>query len=214
MRPRPAVLIVVLLALALLGCEGDTGETANGTRTDVIDLAASFREQTAAVVAQQEADGVAPTPLGRLLEDCLAVDDAALEALAAALGVGEESAEVLNTTLQQPDGPDATLSCAVRFGEASAGAVVLSVGPTGAGIEELTATLIAADYVEVPDASAQGLADDEVLLFDATGFAASRAVWAPEGFQIGLTANTDLADSGALLDALPVAVEEIRRVLN
>lgn len=166
------------------------------------------------MVAQQEADGTAATPLGRLLEECLAVDEAALAAVGEALGIGGETAEVLNATLQRPGEADTTLSCAVRFGEASAGAVVLSAGPSDASITDLTAAILAADYTEVPDATAEGLAEDEVLLFEATGFEATRAVWAAEGFQISLTANADLADSGALLTALPVAVEEVMRVLG
>lgn len=215
MPPRPSppsTLLFGLLAGAVLlgGCEAGPGDG----RTDASDLAAALREQAAGVVAQQEGEGVAPTPLGRTLDSCLVLDDAGLAALGEGLGVDGDQAEVLNATLQQPDGPDPTVSCAIRYGSASAGAVLLSGGPTDADVDALTAELVAADFIEVPDAGAEGLPDGEVLLFEAAGFDASRAVWAADGFQISLTANDDLAAAGALLDALPVAVAEVRRVLG
>ena len=210
MRAPTQALAAALLPALLIACSGGQPEAL----TDATDLGGSYTALVEAEVARQEQEGVAASPLGRFLESCPLVDEAALTAIGDAMDVDGATAEVLQSTLQQPDGPRPTTSCAVRYGEASAGAVVISGGATTATVEELRAELAAADYVEVEDSRAEGLPDAEVLLFEATGFDASRAVWLADGFQLSLTANADLADRGALLDALPTAVGEVQRVLG
>lgn len=211
MRTPTRALAALLLPALLLACSGQPAAT-----TDATDLARGYTSLVEAEVARQESEGVPASPLGRVLTACLLVDEDALTAIGEAMGVDGATAEVLQSTLQQPDGPRPTTSCAIRYGDASAGAVVLSGGATTATAAELREELAAADYVEVEveDRGAEGLPAAEVLLFEATGFEAGRAVWLADGFQLSLTANADLADRGALLDALPTVVDEVQRVVD
>lgn len=214
MRPLLVLLIIALATVAACTDDGAGGDGGPGERTDASALADAYLDEVRAVIAQQEADGVPATPLGRRLEECLVADDAALSAIAAGLDIGDSTGEVLNATVQDPDGAAPAITCAVRFGEASAGAVVLNAAPSTEQPDALRARLRDAGFVEIDDATAEGLPDDEVLLFDATTFEASRAVWLADGFQVSLTANTDLASTGALLAALPVAVREVTRTVG
>jgi hypothetical protein len=207
--------LVFVLALLLGACTGDDAP-ADGADTDGTDttaLATAFDDLARGIEEQQLADGIPMTPLGRQLADCPIADAAALSAIADGLGVADEG-EVLSATLQDPGGASEAITCAIRFGESSAGAVVLNAAGRSGGAEQLRDELTGNDFEEVADASAPGLPDDEVLLFDATTFNASRAVWLAGDFQISVTANSDLAGTGALLDGLPVAVTEVRRVVE
>lgn len=197
--------LILLLTVAAGACSGPQVQD-----RPAADLAGAFDELIAAVVAEQVEQGVAVTPRGRQLDRCPAVDQAALQALADVVGV--DSAEVLDlgATVTDPQGQP-SLSCPLKFADASAGALVLGLGPAP---EVFVAQLTDAGYQEVPDATATGLADDAVKLFDSVTFDASRAVWLADGFQVSLTANRDLVDSGMLLQALPVAVEQVSRVLG
>ncbi|MGI9018456.1 MAG: hypothetical protein ACR2HR_15375 [Euzebya sp.] len=202
------VLTLLCCAVVLAGCQEPDGSP---DRSDP--LAAGFDDTVSAVVQQQIDDGVPASPLGRVLDTCPALDDQGLAALAAIIDVAGEDVEILRATVSDPGGAN-TLSCPLRFSEASAGAIVLSVGPTADTVQGVRDMMVAQDFEEVEVDSIQGLPPEQVLLFDATRFMASRAIWTRDGFQISLTANADIVDEGRLLALLPVAVAEVTRVLG
>ncbi len=222
MRTSPLTVLLLTLALVLAACSGGDGAAedvptdgagADGSGVDGAALAASYTAAVDAAVTAQVEAGVAPNPLGRVLDDCLVVDTEAMRRIGEALGVADTEPELLNVVVQDPEGVP-TLQCAIRYGESSAGAVVLSTTTAFADAESARADLTAQGFSEVDEATADGLPDDEVLLFDSTSFDASRVVWVADGFQVSLTVNADIADTGALLDALPVTVQEVARGLG
>lgn len=209
-------MVVMLVGVTLLACTDRSAPSVASTGAEPEDGPPTafqgdvFNDRIAALVQRQVDQGLPITPRGRAFDRCPAVDDGALQALADVFEADATVIQDLGATVTDPDGQP-TLSCPLKFGEASAGAAVLTVGPA---LGDLAEQLAAANYEEVPDATVAGLPDEQVRLFDSTQFEASRAVWSADGFQISLTGNSDLVASGALLEALPVAVKEVSRVIG
>jgi hypothetical protein len=210
---RAGAALVLVLALGAAAC-GDGREPAGPAPLE--GLEPGFRAAVEAAVEAAEATGPAPNPLGVVLAGCPVADEAAVRAIGAALGVPEaEPAGVLNAVAQDvPDGR--AVQCALDYGEATAGAVVLSVRPGGEDLDALAAELDEAGFTRVDAPVVDGLAADRTLLLEARDFAAHRAVHVGGGLQVGLTAGDDLLgeDPAALLPALSTAVGELARVLG
>lgn len=217
-------LLAVSVLMLLTACSGD-GESAPvasieaspsedaAVGPDGDALTTQFQALVSPIVQQQIDDGTPASALGRIIDTCPALDDQALMALADVVGVAGEEVDILRTTISDPGGAN-TLTCPLKFSDVSAGALVLSVGPTEPTVEGVRQAMLAQDFEEVEAGKIEGLAPEQVLLFDATNFDATRAIWTVEGFQVSLTANADLVDEGRLVELLPVAVSQITRVLE
>jgi hypothetical protein len=207
-RPPPPPALALALALAAGACGG--GEPAPAD--PLAGRGAAFAALTADEVDRQQAAGTPRNPLGLVLEGCPVADADAVAAIGAGLPDGDaDDGRVLNALLQDPDGERA-VQCALGYGSASGGAVVLSVRPRdgdlGAVVDQL------ADYTPVDDVEVEGLDPAAVAVLDADGFAAVRGVFVGEELEVSVTVNDDVGGADGVAAVLPVAVREVARTLG
>lgn len=209
---RPARLLTGLLGtgtlIALSGCSGTVELDAEGARE-------SFAERAEAAYADEGLSRDEDFQQG-VLGDCFVLDEEAIEALNDA---GIEGDLDGTPFLFGPPEETESLACRIVSGDQDGGVGILAARTRAATAAELLDAR--AELIEEYPESDFGVPDLDVEVdgLDPEGLVVSGdeevtfATYVRDGFLVGLSSRTDLVDRDTLLEALPVLVEQVDRVL-